>query len=291
VKVPRHVVDGRRRKLAELLQRHRYLPLQDLCKEFNVSEATIRRDLAWLETNQLVTRTYGGALADFNLRFPSFRQRRANEAKGKRQLAARAHALVRPQMTVFLDAGTTLFALAELLRERPVLPLVCVTSNLPAADLLSEVPGIAVHLLGGQLLHRQSVLVGRGAVNNVSLWEFDRAFFSAQGMTAEGLWNSQPEVVELQRAALSRARHSLFLLDASKIGRTTPHFLLAWDKVEAFFTDASAEQLSAAGLPPQTSEVLQNDVASTATPASTRTDVDREPEPEFSSLTLPTSLL
>lgn len=291
MKVPRHIVDGRRRKLAELLQRHRYLPLQDLCREFGVSEATIRRDLAWLETNRLVTRTYGGALADFNLRFPSFRQRRGHEAKGKRQLAERAHAVVRPEMTLFLDAGTTLFALAELLRERPVIPLTCVTSNLPAADLLAEVPGIAVHLLGGQLLHRQSVLVGRGAVNNLALWQFDLALFSAQGMTAEGLWNSQAEVVELQRAALARARHALFLLDASKIGRTTAHFLVGWDKVEAYFTDAKPAQLAAAGIPPQTIELAQIEPAP-APAAAADTPADAVgPESAHSALTLPTSLL
>ena len=45
-----------------------------------------------------------------------------------------------------------MFALAEAIRISPIRPLTCVTSNLPAADVLAEVEGLAVYLLGGQVL-------------------------------------------------------------------------------------------------------------------------------------------
>ena len=38
--------------------------------------------------------------------------------------------------------------------------LTVVTNNLPAAETLAEVPGLQVHLVGGLLLQRQSVLLG-----------------------------------------------------------------------------------------------------------------------------------
>lgn len=297
MKVPRHIVEARRKKLADLLQRHRYLSIQELCQELGVSEATARRDLASLQTNQMVTRTYGGALADYNLRFPSFRQRRSSNAEAKRTIAQRAYDLLKPEMTVFLDAGTTVFAVAELLRDHPIRPLTCVTSSMPAADLLAEVQGISVHLLGGQLLHRQSVMVGKGAMHAAGLWKFDLAICCAQGMTAEGLWNSQQEVVDLQRALIAAAARHVFLVDSSKLGRRTEDFLLPWDKVDGLFTDADAELLLAAGIRYQLRDFTQlspttpSTAAAPVQPASAVPPKKPEQHEKRSDLTLPVSLL
>ena len=248
MRVARHVVETRRRQLAELLQRHRYLGIADLCREFGISGATVRRDLAYLEKNRQLTRTYGGALADYNHRFPSFRQRRSAGADGKHWVAKQALSLLRPEMVVYLDAGTTVFVLAEMLREAPVRPLTCVTSNLPAADLLAEVEGVAVHLLGGQILRRQSVLLGEVACLSAGHWKFDLALLGAEGMTREGLWNSQPAVVELQRAVIAQAKCAVALLDRTKLGRTAPQFLGGWEMVTGLLTDAPAEALAAEGI-------------------------------------------
>lgn len=293
MRVPRHVVDARRRKLAELLQRHRYFELSELCKEFGVSEATMRRDLAHLEANQLVTRTYGGALADFNLRFPSFRQRRNIASEAKRAIADRSLQLLKPEMTVFFDNGTTVFTLTEALRQSPIRPLTCVTGNLPVADLLSEVEGLDVHLLGGQVLRRQSVLLGDAACRSAEQWSFDVAFFSAEGMTREGLWNSDAAVVALQRAVATRACVKLALLDATKLGRTAPQFFAGWDSLTALLTDAGADALRSVGIPSYMadSEHIAAALANAARPITSATNQLPPAEDDNSGLTLPTSLL
>ena len=46
MRVPVHVVEARREKLAALIEKHRYLPIGELCRQLGVSEATARRDLA-----------------------------------------------------------------------------------------------------------------------------------------------------------------------------------------------------------------------------------------------------
>ena len=294
MRVARHVVDARRRRLAELLQRHRYFEIAELCKEFAVSEATMRRDLVHLEKSQLVTRTYGGALGDFNQRFPSFRQRRSVGAAGKLVIAGRALGLIRPEMTIFLDAGTTIFTLTEALRANPVRPLTCVTCSLPVADLLSEVDGLAVHLLGGQVLHRQSVLLGEAASRGAEHWKFDLAFLSAEGMTREGLWNSQPSVVTLQRVVASRSRCVIAMLDSSKLGHTTQQFLGGWEMLTGLLTDATAETLITEGIPIDKIDVehiVQKTALPLVEPAVEPTPEPPEEESGRNDLTMPTSLL
>ena len=293
----RHIVEARRRRLAELLQRHRYLGIADLCREFGISGATVRRDLAYLEKNRQLTRTYGGALADYNHRFPSFRQRRSAGADGKQWVAKQALSLLRPEMVVYLDAGTTVFVLAEMLREAPVRPLTCVTSNLPAADLLAEVEGVAVHLLGGQILRRQSVLLGEVACLSAGHWKFDLALLGAEGMTRAGIWNSSPAVVELQRAVIAQTKCTVALLDRTKLGRTAPQFLGGWEMVTGLLTDAPAEALAAEGIPPdmtdfeRISSYLPKDEVKEEVEAKVE-EIEEEPKKdENSHLTMPTSLL
>ncbi len=294
MKVAKHVVDARRRRLAEMLQRHRYLGIADLCKEFGISEATVRRDLVYLEKSSLITRTYGGALADYNLRFPSFRSRRSSGTSGKRAIAQMAYELLRPESVVYLDAGTTIFALAEAIRVAPVRPLTCVTSNLPAADLLAEVEGVDVHLLGGQVLLRQSVLLGDDACRSASFWKFDLALLGAEGMTREGVWNSSPAVVALQKAVIAQSRATAVMLDRSKLGHPASTFLGGWDSISVLLTDAPIEALKEEGIPTYMTKVehiTSYNEPPSLKPTHKATHISQGENFENSDLTLPTSLL
>ena len=67
MKVARHVIEARREAIAKLLGNVGYVPVLEICKQFNVSEATARRDLTELESQRRLTRTHGGALSDFKL--------------------------------------------------------------------------------------------------------------------------------------------------------------------------------------------------------------------------------
>jgi len=247
VRVAKHLVEARRERVARLLRTHRYLPLQELCDQLGISEATARRDLAALSEAKKVTRTYGGALSDYNETFASFAERRNLSRAAKKEIAARAVGLLKPGMTCYLDAGTTMLYLAEALREKPVPLLKIVTNNLLVAETLAEVPEFEVHLLGGLLLRRQSVLLGERARKNVAAWRFDLVFLGAEGMTSEGVFNSQKDVVDFQKAVASRtvpgAGRVVLCLDAAKLGRTAAAFFLPWSEVDLLLTDAPAAVL------------------------------------------------
>lgn len=249
MRVANHIVEKRRQELARLLARQRYLPVADICRRLGISEATARRDLASLEREQRIQRTFGGAVSFFNERFPSFQQRLDKNQRAKRLLARRALNLLRPGMVCFLDTGTTTYHLAEQIRDSPVVPLVVVTASLPVAELLAEVEGIEVHLLGGQLVVRQSVLLGPAARAALGIWKFDLAILSAEGMDERGLWNSQAEIVLLQQEVIRRAKKSVAILDGSKLGRSTPHQLVAWPDSVQLLSEAPNRKLLAAGIP------------------------------------------
>jgi DeoR/GlpR family transcriptional regulator of sugar metabolism len=248
MRVPLELVEERRRRLASLIQQRGYVPVGELCREFGISEATARRDLAALAREQKITRTFGGALVDFNLKFPSFQQRQSENAAGKEAMARAARRLLGPGHRVFFDAGTSIFRIAEVLRDQPVRPLTIVTYSLPVAEVLAGVDAFSVHLLGGQLLQRQSVLLGDMTRHALALWKFDLAFLGARALDAEGLWNTPPEVVQLQREVVQRSLRSIFCLDRTKIDATGPHFFFRWSPDFELLTDAPPARLAKAGL-------------------------------------------
>ena len=168
--------------------------------------------------------------------------------KSKVRIAKAALSFIKPDSTCFFDSGTTVFAIAEAFAAAPITPVRIVTSNIPVGELLASIPNVEVYLLAGQLLHRQSVLLGDTAKKSLEFWRFDAAFLSAEGMNAEGLWNSQAAIVEQQRVLLKRTQRAIFCMDKSKVGCPAPHFLADWNRVDLLLTDASIEKLKKAGI-------------------------------------------
>lgn len=231
-----------------MLREHQYLPLAEVCARLQVSEATARRDLAALAEEQAITRTRGGAISEYNRRFPSFRERLEHGTEAKMRLAAAARKRVEPGQVVWLDGGTTCYALAQALAAEPPGELTIVTNNLPAAELLADHDHVAVHLLGGQYFRRSSILAGGHALRAAQAWRFDLAFLGAEGLTAEGLWNSVGDVVALQRAVADAAAETIFCVGAEKLGQRAPEFLLPLAAIAHLLTDATPNALAAAGV-------------------------------------------
>src|SRR5271166_4608018 len=105
MKVPLHIVKARRERLAAWLQQRSYVPLNEVCTRFHISEATARRDLSVLAAGNHIRRTPGGAISDSNYRFPSFLERQRLSTTGKQRIARRAVRMIQPETTCFFDAG------------------------------------------------------------------------------------------------------------------------------------------------------------------------------------------
>jgi len=249
LKVALHIVSDRRDKLATWLQQRSYVPLHEVCSRFQISEATARRDLTALADKKRIRRTHGGALGEEYHRFPTFLERQRFAASGKQNIASRAKKLIEPGMACFFDGGTTIFAIAEELQRSPVVPMTAITNSIPVAELLAPVNGIHAHLLGGELVPRQSVLVGNVSRKVLDSYHIDLAFLGAEGLDAKGAWNSQADVVELQKGLVKNAGQVVLCADKTKLGRNAPVFLARWKDIDQLVTDATPQEAAAAGLP------------------------------------------
>jgi DeoR/GlpR family transcriptional regulator of sugar metabolism len=218
MKVPRHIVEARRDSIASLLARQGYLPVQEISRQFGISEATVRRDLAELARSSRLTRTRGGALTEFNRRLAPVDERRVSESVGKRAIGRAAAAMVRPGMSLYIDAGSTPLAVAEALVERAVPGLRIVTPSLAAAEVLAGLADAAVHLPGGLYLGRQRMVAGPASAKALRAWTFDLAFVGSEGVDRRGLHNSQEDIIAVTHALLEVSAGVVLCLTRSKIG-------------------------------------------------------------------------
>lgn len=251
MKVAKSVVDARRKKIAQFLKRHRYLNIGELCQEFGISEATARRDMTVLAKDGKITRMHGGALGEFDSTFASLRERERSHYAQKALIADAVHAQIADGSTCFLDAGTSVLAVARQLLLHMPSHLRVVTNSFAVIELLGGLSQIELFVLGGRVLDRQSAIFGQQACQSLRQWRFDTAIFSAQGVDAGGLWNTQDDLVIFQQTLLARSKVAYCCLDKSKLGVSTQSLLADWTQMPVIASDATAADFAALALPVQ----------------------------------------
>ncbi len=235
----------RRAEIVRLAKTTGLAGVDDLAVQFGVTASTIRRDLAQLTTAGLLARTYGGAIAVNPHPESSLRQRAVEDYEVKRLIAKWAAGQVKPGETVLLDAGTTVGAMGEFLRD--VEALTVVTAGLTALEALADADDVRVECLGGTLRHLSQGFVGPLAEANLARLSFDRAFLGADAVTADrGICEAELEQTRLKELMMERAGAVYLLAHAAKLGQRPFH---AWAPLPSGVTvvtdsSASAEQLA-----------------------------------------------
>ncbi|WNV77838.1 DeoR/GlpR family DNA-binding transcription regulator [Geodermatophilus sp. DSM 44513] len=207
--------------------------VEPLAEQVGVSPSTVRRDLARLEREGRIARTYGGALVrDEVFHERPFGESAQLDAEAKAAIAAVAADLVPAEGTVFLDAGTTCLALARLLVTAG--PLTVVTRGLESALLLSRAAGVRVIVVGGQVQPLSHGVVGPLASVALDRLAFDVAFLGADTVDPErGLGEPTLEETHVKEVAARQARRVVLLADATKLQAANAP---AWARIEPGWT-------------------------------------------------------
>jgi len=207
---------ARHLRIRELLESQEFVDQDALTAELHTSESSIRRDLIALESEGILKRVYGGAMAmqprDTALDFDSQSARMAAE---KRRIAALAATLIEDNQTVLLDGGSTTAAVAAALLGRS---LHVITNSLAIADVFRDARQIDVTLTGGYVYPRLRALLGPLCEQMISSITADVLVMGIGGITAAGFSNSNTLVVGPERKMIEAARKVIVVADHTKFG-------------------------------------------------------------------------
>lgn len=205
----------RQEQILQLLKQKEALRVGQIAKALYTSEATVRRDLAYMEKQGLVRRVYGGVLLERqNLPLDL----RLNEhTSAKKEIAERASKLLFEGCSVFLDASSTAAHLLPHLMEFDHLTVI--TNSHRAIETLRQ-----SHLdfigTGGRMIQTNQAYAGPIAEATLENLYVDLAFFSSQGVGEDGeITDYSEEETALRRVLLRRAKKTVFLCDSSKVGK------------------------------------------------------------------------
>ena len=144
-----------------------------------------------------------------------------------------------PGETVLLDAGTTVGAMGEFLRETERLTVI--TAGLTALEELADADDARVECLGGTLRHLSQGFLGPLTEAALARVTFDRAFLGADAVTADrGICEAELEQTRLKELMIERAGAVYVLAHAAKLGQRPFHAWAPLPPRVTLVTDSSA---------------------------------------------------
>ena len=239
----------------DLLAETGQVEVDDIITKLDVSAATARRDLDTLASQQLLTRTRGGAIGQSVAYDLPIRYKREQHAPEKLRIAQAASALVPRGAVVGLCGGTTSTAVASVLGSRadlmepsPHPNLTVVTNAINIAAQLVMRPQIKTVVTGGVIHSRSYELVGPYSDVVLEKITMDIAFIGANGIDpVVGATVHDEGEASVNSLMARRATRAVIVADSSKIGRTAFATLGGPRLLNTLITDSGItdEQLAA----------------------------------------------
>lgn len=228
----------RQRRMVEYINQNRTVHLQELALEFGVSEATARRDLDELSRQGAIIRTHGGAMRlEKSTAYESLYQERITQQQPeKERIAACAAGMVKNGDTVFIDAGTTTFAIARAIANLDRVTII--TNDLFTAAQLQLKPGCTLMVTGGMRRAGFHELVGAVAENFVRFTRADIAFIGVDGIDLMGnVCIANFDELGVKQAMLQTAQRKVIVADHGKVGHAALVRICELKDADALITD------------------------------------------------------
>lgn len=198
--------------------------MQQLCREFDVSINTIRRDIDTLVQKGQVKKVYGGVVALgkteendalVTRELMDFQVRNQECLEEKNRIGRKAAEFVNHGDTIFLDSGSTTLQMVPYLAEKKNLTVI--TYSLPALAALAQYPQIRTVALPGVVLGRTASVVGSSTCQALRQFNCVKAFMGCTGLSlTRQLTNATFEEFEVKQVALEQSKVHYLLADHEK---------------------------------------------------------------------------
>lgn len=201
----------------------------------SVSEDTIRRDIDYLHENGLLSKVRGGAISrDKNPL--SFHDRTDFRSTEKEVIAMKVQPLLKPGMTVFMDGGTTICAVAECLPTNTSLRVI--TNNIALVPLLARFQKIEVIVLGGNYDKDSQTNIGARTCDEAAEFAVDLYLMGTCAISKDfGITAAIREDGAVKKAMLKSAKKVVVLSNSKKIGTNEPFVVCDLSKINVLVTE------------------------------------------------------
>ena len=228
----------RKQEIVNRIRRQGFVSTAQRMKELNTSRSSIMRDLSVLEQEGVLIRTHGGAslpTVSFEREIPVSDKQEVH-AREKNEIARAAAATVRASESIYVDTGSTPVYMLKYLMGKSV---TIITSSVYLIRHLPYGFDGSVYLLGGRYEEKYDMNLGASTVQDISRFNYDRAFFSANGISgASGeVMVCEPDVAGVKMAVMKRSSRNILIADSSKFYTTAVWSYANVDEFDEIYSD------------------------------------------------------
>lgn len=196
--------------------------MAELMERMEVSESTIRRDLASLDEMGKLKRVRGGASCigkEFVLDEDDMLTKSRKNVVEKRRIAMYAASTIQDEDFVYIDAGTTTELMIDYIEASKA---VFVTNGIQHARKLIQ-KGFKTYMTGGLVKPVTEAVVGMEGVQGMMKYNFTKSFLGANGIHPEdGFTTVDVEEAIMKKQAVENSYVAYVLADHTKFGKVTP---------------------------------------------------------------------
>lgn len=224
--------------ITETLRIEEATTLTKLAEQFDVSVATIRRDIKTLESSGQVFQGKGGEVF-FKKDYPGptredMLSRAINE---KIKIAEYCTDLINPKETIIIGPGV-ITSLAGRIFGGLDFAFRVITNSLPLALELSKLENISLFMLGGEIEKQYSTIKNFSRDPMSGIQYADKLFMTADGIDPEyGLTFFESSRVPVVSAMMEVAKEIILIADSTKFSNVCFNFLDDISKVTKIVTD------------------------------------------------------
>jgi DeoR/GlpR family transcriptional regulator of sugar metabolism len=236
------LIKKRRDEICRLLKERNILSIGELSSILNISKITIRRDLDYLARQNIVKKTYGGAIIESTKDYePPYMIRSLKMEEQKKAIGKLAASLIPENSLIFIDVGTTLLELAKNL---PLDKNISVITNwIPIAEELGKKQFSNLFLLGGKVNCREMSIIGNYPLQFLDNFNIEICFIGVGGISIDhGLTDYTVEEIEIKKQMIQRSKVKIVLADHTKFNRLAPIKICDLSEIDKIITSDGIEE-------------------------------------------------
>ncbi|MET4141211.1 DeoR/GlpR family DNA-binding transcription regulator [Pedobacter sp. UYP1] len=207
--------------------------------DLSVSEDTIRRDIDYLDENGLLSKVRGGAISrDKNPL--SFQDRADFQSTEKEIIGMKVQPLLKAGMSIFMDGGTTVCAVAECLPTNASLRVI--TNNIALVPLLAQFRNIEVIVLGGNYNRDTQTNTGARTCDEAAEFVVDLYLMGTCAISKDfGITSAIREDGAVKKAMLKGSKMVVVLSNSKKVGTNEPFVVCGLQEINVLVTELPSD--------------------------------------------------
>ncbi len=232
----------RRQRVLALIHDQPGIRVARIARLLHVSEGTVRNDLNALAKMGQLERVRGGGVPadDHSANSAAFAARFRVQEKAKRFVARWAAELIQDRDTILLDASTTVYQMAQFLKDRRSLTII--TNGIEVGRKLAQESSHTVMLLGGVLSSEGVPVTDLVSDQFLKDLHIKTAFVSCAGFTPEaGLTERDIRSAQIKSKMIAAAQSVVALIDSSKFGKAYLAPFARTDQIAHIFSDCNLD--------------------------------------------------